>query len=164
MAGMLFWFEETDVFSGRQVHIDAWRYAAVAGQIDTIRCINKTDQKIHMGNMDFKIVGETDEDFIMWCNNHLHQNLVFVETKNSCPESAIPLKDVKHEHVDWYIFGAGCGYPRVYDEESETFKSYVLDKQCVYLPTFRGAQLHPLHIGSCVMLRRYEEIGDGNGG
>ena len=41
MAGIVFWFEnnDRDVFSGRQVDLDAWRYAIKAGGLDKARCL-----------------------------------------------------------------------------------------------------------------------------
>ena len=160
---MVFWFEESDVFSGRQVHIDAWRYAARAGGIQSVRCINKTNHKLNMGNEDFDVIGETDEDFINWCDENSSDNLVFFDTPNTCPDSAIQLRDLDHKAVDWYVFGAGSGFPRVYSKDHNSFIEYTNDKNCCYLPTNKNTMLHPLHIGSCVMLRRFEEIGGYDG-
>lgn len=148
MAGILFWHEDTDVFSGRQINVDAWMYAMNAGGITKARCVNKTTEHIHMGDNDFKVIGNCVEDFLEWCDAHREEVLVFIETENSCPPSAIPLTYLDHSKVDWYVFGSGSGFP----------KSFLDDKQCVFLPTHNGIMLHPLHIGSCVMLRRYEEL------
>ena len=115
MAGILFWYQEydTDVFSGRPIDLDAWRYAIKAGGIDTVKCINETEDEICIGDadMDFEIVGNNFNDFENWLNNH--SNVALFDTEWTCPEGAIPLSDLNHSEIEWYVFGsADHGVPK----------------------------------------------------
>jgi hypothetical protein len=142
MAGILFYFQDcyTDVFSGTRDHLDAWRYAVKAGGIDKIRCINTSgmDASIGFGDMDFEFV---DED---WIKDQT--NIAILDTEWTCPSGAIPLSELDHSEVDWYVFGAAHGHS-------------IKSGQFVYLPMNGRAALHSLHIASAVLLRRWEEVG-----
>lgn len=151
MAGIVFWFEnnDRDVFSGRKVDLDAWRYAVKAGGIEKARCFNATELEVKFDkDFDFEVAGKDNIDFLDWVDSHKEENLVFFDTEWSCPESAIPISDLDHSTVDWYIFGAANG-----------FHSDILrDHNFVYLPINGMGALHSVHIASAVLLRRWETI------
>ena len=151
MAGVVFWFEDNDrdTFSGRQLDLDAWRHALKAGGIDKARCFNisKFDPVI-IGDDDYTIAGTSKKDYIDWVDQHKYENLLFVGSQNECPESAVTLKNVDHNQVDWYIFGRSNGILKTGHE-----------KNFMYLPTKNNLALHSLHIASAVMLDRWSAIG-----
>lgn len=149
MAGIVFWFQEydTDVFSGRPIDLDAWRYAIKAGNIQEVKCVNETEEPISIGdtNMDFEIIGSNFEDFTNWISDH--SNIAIFDTEWTCPEGAIPLSELNHSDIDWYVFGsADLGVPKN------------INAQYVYLPISGTGALHSVHIASAVMLRRWENI------
>ncbi len=143
MAGILFYFQDydVDVFSGKRDDLDAWRYAANAGGIDKIRCVNESEFDVSLGftDMDFDVVDEG------WISNQ--SNVAVLDTEWTCPDGAIPLSELDHSSVDWYVFGAADrGVPQG------------LDAQYVYVPQFGNGALHSLHIAPVVLLRRWESI------
>lgn len=149
MAGIVFWFEDNDrdVFSGRRVDLDAWRYAVKAGGIEKVRCFNSTELEVSFDlGFDFEIAGRDDTDYLEWVDQHRDENLVFFDTEWSCPDFAIPFAEVNHKDVDWYIFGRAAGLPGVPDDR------FIY----TYLPINGSAALHSLHIASAVLLRRWE--------
>ena len=152
MAGIVFWFENSDrdKFSGRQVDLDAWRYAIGAGCISETVCFNKSDYNpvLNAGYSTFKIIDGDRTKFTEWVVEHKDQNLLFIETEWSCPSNAINLGSVNHATIDWYIFGPSNGIPT----ECQEFG------QWCYLPVKDRFALHPVHIASCVLTRRYEEL------
>ena len=150
MAGIVFWFElnDTDVFSGRPVDLDAWRYAIKAGGIDKAVCFNESELELFFdAGFDFTIGGGSVEEYELWIGNHKDLNLVFIETERSCPPGAISISSLDHNNVDYYIFGRSNGVPR-----------NNLGKQYVFLPQNGVAYLHSVHIASAVLLRRWEEL------
>jgi hypothetical protein len=148
--GIVFWFEtfDKDVFSSRPIiDLDAWRYAAKAGGITKLRCINTSGMKIDAGgDMDFEIIGESEEDFIKWVKKHKNQNLILFETPWTAPKGSIPFSKLNHKTADWYVFGSASGI------------SPDLPGKYVYLPQDGTGALHSVHIASAVMLRRWEEL------
>jgi len=143
MAGIVFYFQEwdKDVWSGRAVDLDAWRYAARAGGVEELRCINETDV-VFPDWLNFECINNLTD----WAEEHRNEKLVVVDTEWTCPEGAIPLSELNHSEVDWYIFGSTNPLPK-------------LDWcQYVYLPQYGTGALHSVHIASAVMLRRWEEL------
>lgn len=146
-AGVVFWFqqEDTDVFSSRPIDLDAWRYAIKAGGCDKARCINETEEDLKFdGAFDFETIGSSQADLKNWLADK--ENVVVFQCEWSCPEDAIPLRELDHTKVDWYVFGHGANAP------------FNLDAQYVYMPIADQAGLHPVHAASAVMLRRWEEL------
>jgi hypothetical protein len=150
MAGIVFWFEnfDKDVFSSRHpVDLDAWRYAAKAGDIHNMHCINTSstfsDSQLQLGGTGTNTFSETFED---WYATHSTENIVILETQWTAPPGSIALKDLDHSNVDWYVFGSSSGAP------------IGLPHQYVYLPQNGVAALHSAHIASAVMLRRFEAL------
>ncbi len=147
MAGVVFWFQsqDKDVFSCRPIDLDAWRYAIKSGGINQARCFNETPLPLFFDqDFDFEIAGSNLDDFRDWAKDK--SNLIILQCEWSCPESAIPLSEVDHSKVDWYVFGRGSGLPNN------------LPGQYVYLPQDGLGGLHPVHTASAVLLRRWEEL------
>lgn len=147
MAGIAFWFEDndTDVFSGRTVDLDAWRYAIKAGGITKARCFNSSSLDLFFdAGFDFEVIGSSGEDFNTWINNHSSERLIGFETQWSCPINGQCFSTLDHSTVDWYIFGPSFGIDNN------------LPIEYIYLPQNGIAALHSVHIASAVMLRRWE--------
>jgi hypothetical protein len=153
MAGVVFWFEtnDKDVWSGRPIDLDAWRYAIKAGGIDKARCINELGWPLTFDiDFDFEILGNYSSDFLTWLAQpeRINENIVLFDTEWTCPEGSIPLSELNHQEVDWYVFGASSGIPT----------DLPIECQHVYLPQNGTASLHSVHIASAVMLRRWESV------
>lgn len=139
MPGIVLYFEEndTDVYSGRAIDLDAWNYAIkTVGDIDTMIVVNKTDQKLLTPDamLDFRVVSELPP---------LEGRLVHVVCPwDNCAEK-IPLWDFDHA-VDWYLFGPGTGWT-----------DKIPNAKGVYVPQDGIAACHSVHIATAVMLHRY---------
>ena len=150
MAGIVFWFEsfDKDVFSSRPtIDLDAWRYAAKAGGVDSMRCLNTSFVTLEGGIPDFAIIGASVEDFTNWMNENATANTVIFDTEWSLPDAGTSLKDIDHSTVDWYVFGSADGISHDFSQ-----------CQYAYLPQCGMGALHSVHIASAVMLRRWESL------
>lgn len=129
MAGICFYFEESDVDVWSGKNLDAWNYAAkAAGDIDKMIVINRTSQEIKTpdADLDFKVVSELPE----------LENSV----KICCPwKGGISLWEYDHS-ADWYIFGPSEGW----------------DSGDVHIPTAGRGALHSVHAATVVMCHRYQ--------
>lgn len=151
MSGVVFFFEnnDRDVFSGRTVDLDAWRYAIKAGGIDKAVCVNLSGADLFFdAAFDFTEINSV-VDYKSWLNDRINENIVFLETEWSIPDNKtkLSLRELDHSSIDWYVFGSAAGH------------SFTLDKSFVYLPQDGIGALHSVHIASAVLLRRWEELG-----
>ena len=148
MSGVVFYFQtfDKDVFSSRPIDLDAWRYALQAGGITKARCLNEADANISLGIDDFEIIGTHVDDLLAWQQAHSEDYFAVFDTQWTCPPDAIPLQNLDHSQVDWYVFGGGNGIP------------VNLPGQRVYLPQSGTGSLHSVHVASAVMFRRWEEL------
>lgn len=140
MVGICFYFEDndTDVWSGRRIDLDAWNYAAkAAGDIDEMIVINRTNNTLTTpdGNMAFQVVDEPPT---------LSGHIAHI----CCPwdkmREAVPLWKFDHK-VDWYVFGPANGWQHEVDVG-------------VYVPQAGQAALHSTHVASTVMFHRYRTL------
>lgn len=140
MAGICFYFEryDIDVWSGRDIDLDAWNYACkAAGDIDKAVVINRTSKKLKSfdTSMEFEVVDELP---------HLPGRVVYV----CCPwddvDNRVSLWNFEH-NVDWYVFGPANGWRKKIDSG-------------IYVPQNGLAALHSTHIASTVLLHRYKTL------
>jgi len=132
MAGICFYFEDndSDVYSGRDIDLDAWNYACkAAGDIDRMIVVNRTDNVLTTPDSDmrFEVVTELPD----------LPNAVRVCTPWKGGE---PLWTFDHE-VDWYVFGPSEGWPDV--------------SKGVHIPLAGKAALHAVHAATVVLTHRY---------
>lgn len=135
MAGVVFFFEDNDidVYSGRQIDLDAWHLASrLCKDIDTLIVINRTDVKLTSpnGDIDFRVVDELPE----------LSNAIYL-----CPHAKKTIYEIDHNEVDWYVFGPAAGWGFESDE-------------MVSIPAPRGNHLHSQHVMSAVMFDRYRNL------
>lgn len=142
MVGLCFFFEDNDrdVWSGREIDLDAWRYAAKASGIDEMVVVNRTETPISQIDLEIAlhVVQEVPE-------------LPGVVASLVCPWRPWPatsLWDFDHA-VDWYVFGPADGWQQR------------PQGQLVTVPQAGLAALHAVHIASVVMLHRYEVLSRG---
>jgi hypothetical protein len=157
LAGIVFYFEDydKDVYSGRRIDLDAWNYAMKSGGIDKAICFNcvhdiklQMDNKIHFTEIHAHNV-KPRVILSQWLNeNGIDKKIVLFTPPKSAPNDAIHIKDLEHNTVDWYVFGPSVGVDSDYK-----------NTQYVYIPTAdERIDLHSVHIGSYVMLRRFESL------
>jgi hypothetical protein len=140
MTGITFFFEnnDTDVWSGRRVDLDAWNYACkAAGDIDSVIIINKTAMEIkHFDvKMNTHIVSTWEEAEEIMSGDR--------QTFITCPwdgGSHSPLYDFDHK-TDWYVFGPASGWK--------------VPRDGIYIPQAGRGSLHSMHIASAVLLHRF---------
>ena len=131
MAGLCFFFEDpdVDVWSGKD--LDAWNYAAkLAGDIDKMVVINKTDQVITSPDraLDFTVLKDLpDFDDAVYLTPPWHKS-------NS-------LWNFDHD-VDWYVFGPAAGW---------AFES----DNMICIPQHGMGAVHSVHAATTVMFHRY---------
>ena len=147
MAGIIFFFEETsrDVFSGRPQDLDAWNYAIkIAGDIDNMVIINRTNQRIRRVDSDLKNfhVLDTLPDFDLW------GRVVHVVCPWDATGNKTTLWGFDHA-VDWYVFGPASGWGS-------------LQSECaVFIPQAGKGALHALHVAPIIMAHRFYKIKGG---
>ena len=135
MAGVAFYFEDndTDVYSGRAIDLDAWHLASkVPGDITKMLIVNRTEQKLHTPDtqLDFSIVTELP----------ILERAIYLD-----PTRGTSLWDLDHSEVEWYVFGPASGWGHLADPE----------KRYVHIPQGGIAHCHSQHIMTAVMLHRY---------
>lgn len=140
MAGVCFFFEDpdVDVWSGK--NLDAWNYAfKMAGDIDRIHVINKTDQVLK--NPDDSVIFTTTDDFTDWDYTGTAALMLppWYDTDTS-------LWSFNHK-VDWYVFG-----PAVENIEMP-------DATVVHIPMHGRGALHAVHAATVVMAHRFHALG-----
>lgn len=142
MVGLCFFFEpnDVDVWSGREIDLDAWNYAAkAAGDIDRVIVINRSGAKLRF---DSDISFETTEAF-----PQLEGRIAFFHAPSETSSSGISLWTFDHA-VDWYAFGPAAGWTRKTGIE-------------VFVPTANGIPFHAIHAASIVMAHRYRVVSRG---
>ena len=138
MAGICFYFEDSDVDMWSGKDFDAWNYACkVAGDIDKAFVINRTSQTLQSFDqtMDFRAFDNLTE-----AQEAMTGTLCFV----GCPWDVgiyKPINEFEHAAIDWYIFGPASGWKEPH---------YGL---C--LPQAGGGAVHSVHAATAVMFYRY---------
>ena len=143
MAGILFYFEpnDIDVWSGRDIDLDAWNYAAKVGKIDRVIIVNKTDYPLR----------PFDESIVTHIvpildNMHLHAMGHITQIVGPALSSkAKPIWTFDHQ-TDWYFFGPASGWTDLFGNISITIPSPV------------AGGLHATHIATTVMFHRYKTL------
>lgn len=142
MPGLVFHFEnpDVDVYSGRDIDLDAWGYAAkIPGDI--------TDMKVV--NLSTHVFGPLDQSFTWEIVTDINQlTLTGTKTYMIMPgEHAQETNLFSFDHMtDWYIFGPAAGWGGVHPG--------------VCVPQHNPAiALHAVHACSNVMFHRYQIIG-----
>jgi hypothetical protein len=136
LAGIAFFFEDndTDVYSGRRVDLDAWNYASkMSNDIDRAIIVNRTDQKLQSFDraMDIEIVDTLPE---------LDGTVTRVVTPWSADDDTVELYDFDHR-TDWYVFGPAAGFSP--------------DGSSVTIPQAGRGAMHSVHTASVVMAHRH---------
>lgn len=136
MPGVCFFFEENsaDVWSGRPIDLDAWRYAILlAGDVDRVHIVNRTAAPLHVG---LEVLCSESSELPAFDGVVAHA---------VCPWDAatvrIPLWDFDHR-VDWYVFGPAAGW----HQEAPLG---------VYIPQAGMAAVHSVHAATVFMAHRY---------
>ncbi len=115
MKAAVFFFEtcDVDVWSGRQIDLDAWRYNTKMFGLDTLIMIDKIPggSKYQHFDEEQKFFRYTEISEFEAAHPNLHQ--YWFESPWSFPKSVIPtkLRDLKHAKDDVaYIFGPAVGF------------------------------------------------------
>lgn len=132
MAGIAFFFEDEniDVYSGHLIDLGVWNLAAkLAGDITKLLVVNHTQLQLVMPDADinFTVVTELPE----------LENAAFMT-----PDRGIPLWDIDHSKVDWYVFGPAGGWDNK-------------ERDYINIPQNGMAHCHSAHVVQTVMFHRY---------
>lgn len=153
--GICFYFEDNniDVYSGRLIDLDAWRYACKAFGVYTMRVINKTRQLLAMHDMemDFKEYS-SEEEFLA---DSINDKLIYVECplllNNVVKYEELPVfqHPVEGDGYIFYCFGPADGFrPKSQD-----------DKIWITIPmTNLSMVMHSVHAVICVLYDRYLKL------
>ena len=140
MAGIVFYFEDNDkdVWSGRNIDLDAWNYNCKIGGIDKAIVVNLTHQNLITfdGNMDITFVDEMPS---------LIGNITQLVTPNEVAE-ATSLYEFNHQ-TDWYVFGPASGWRG--NHFANTFLT---------IPESTPIYHHSVFVGATVMYHRDKVI------
>jgi len=145
VPGLAIHFErnDIDVWSGRQIDLDAYRYACKAFGFDKLVVINLTGEKITVGDSafdwrEFKSVEEfleTTTDRVLW-----------FDLPHRIPPGCTPRIIGKQPHPKaecWYMFGPAAGWAPAPTKGD--------DKQWATMPQLGSGALHGTHVASIVM-------------
>jgi hypothetical protein len=139
MAGLVFYYQDSDIDVWSGHNLDAWNYAAsAAGSIDKMIVINQTDQVVNTPNasLEFRLVEEMPV-------LEGHKTLVV------CPWEIAPkvsLANFDHD-TDWYVFGPAQGWGNP------------LPSADAYLTIPQAGQgaCHSVHVATAIMYDRYSK-------
>lgn len=143
MAGVCFFFEpeHVDVFSGRDISLDAWNYAVkAAGDISEAVIIDRVGTaRAFDADLPTLILGDITE----WTPTG---STILIDTPWHT-DNPVSLWDFNHQ-VDWYVFGPAAGWTNRTDGS-------------LVIPQAGTGALHACHVASIVMLHRFAVIGGG---
>ena len=141
MSGICFFFENSDidVWSGRDIDLDAWNYACKVADIKKAIIINKTNKKLKPfdADMDIKIVNEFSPKLL---KGDVTQVVTPWEKKG-----ATSLWNFNHK-TDWYVFGPADGWRQYFGKRQLT------------IPQNGEGACHAVHIATVVMFHRYKTL------
>ena len=141
MPGIVFYFEENDkdVWSGRDIDLEAWASACqAAGDITKVIIINQTNTKLRTFDPDknFKITDKLPDN--------LEGHITYVICPWDKAQNKQSLWDFDHQ-TDWYIFGPSvgwCNHP-------------IQNGIYIPVPDNKRIALHATHIASVVLMHRF---------
>lgn len=133
MFGVCLHFEDNDrdVWSGRPIDLDAWRYALKAFGGDRLAVINLTDAVLSVQDMNISV-----EEYLSlndFTSAHADERLVYVELGGPS------LQEFTHPADCWYVFGG---------------TTVTLPQADVTVPT-NGITLHPVHVEQIILWDRF---------
>jgi hypothetical protein len=140
MAGICFYYEDTDVdvWSGKD--LDAWNYACkIGGGIDKSFVINTTAQTLHPFDvlMDFQVFTDLESALLAMAGSKTYFTTPWT------PGNHASISGFNHM-TDWYLFGPGAGWGQSLDG--------------VFIPQAGGGAAHSVHAATHVMYHRFQTL------
>lgn len=139
---------DRDVWSGRLIDFDAYRYSIQAFGINKMRVINLTSMELPGKDrmdqaLDYKVYSSYAEFFADEAGPY-----VAFETEWSYPKNVkpIPLNNLTHFNKGWYVFGPSEGF--------KPFPADLMDVEWSYLPVKPRIAWHTTHVVAAVMWDR----------
>lgn len=132
MVGAAFFFEanDVDVYSGRQIDLDAWYLATrLTDDVRSILVVNRTDVALSTPNVDY--------DFQVVQELPVLPGALYLD-----PVRGPPLSTIDHSAVEWYVFGPASGW----DAE---------DRNYAHVPQAGTGHCHSQHVMTHIMYERY---------
>jgi hypothetical protein len=150
-TGVCLHFESTDadVYSGRIIDLDAWRYSAKAFGFDSVAIVNLSTLEISWN--DEGLVYSAYYDLAAFEEATAGDSVVYLDPEWRFPEGMVPnkLADYTHPTGDvWYVFGPATGFMPAADDG----KTWLTVEQAGV-----GA-MHAEHIAPAVMWHRYNQL------
>ena len=105
---ILFHFDDwsADVWSGRQIDLDAWFLLRSLWGVEKLACINLTDQEIKTGRENFEVFDSFD-DFLC-----AHENEPMTQMQHP-NKTSLPLSSINLESNEWVLFGPAQGWDNI---------------------------------------------------
>ncbi len=153
MKAVVFHFEssDADVWSGRQIDLDAWRYNSKMFGLDTLIMIDKVPGGAKYQHLDEEQKFYRYESLEEFESAHPNLTKYYFESPWSFPPSITPtvLKDLTHQNNDVaYIFGPAIGF-KIATEDKRTW---------VTIPQIGIAATHSIFIAPIVFYDRNQKI------
>ena len=99
---------DRDVYSGRQIDLDAYRYACKAFGVSEIAVINSGKIEYEMNDESMKLEEfDSFEDFRL---AHQDESITIVEVPWAAPADAVGLHKENVPRTDWYVIGPARGW------------------------------------------------------
>lgn len=108
---LAFFLEENDrdVYSGRPIDFDAYRYSCKAFGVPEMAVINS--DKIEYSFQDKSIKLTEYSSFEDFCENNKNQKIILLEAPWSAPAGCLTLgKHEVSEDIDWFVVGPSTGW------------------------------------------------------
>lgn len=109
---------DTDVWSGRRIDFDQYRYVCRAWDIKHLAIVNRTTYAVGSDNLPNPSEIDSTLDITIWPNyaeffkQHMDDPFVAFETEWTIPPECepVPLNNLSHLRVGWYVFGPADGF------------------------------------------------------
>ena len=136
---LAFFFEDSDkdIYSGRLIDLDAYRYACKAFGVNHMAVINLSTEEISMN--DDGILLEQYSSFEEFKNSHKDSKMLLTEVPWACPAGAYILNKELPE-FDWIVIGPSTGWI-----------PHPQDVEWLLVPQNGKGALHSQHIATLIL-------------
>lgn len=154
MVGICFHFEDNyrDVYSGRQIDLDAWRYVGKGFGVSDFAMIDCCSGGANAAMMDTEVAFEKFDDFQSFLAAKPGIVHVQVEPSWAVPDgqTVTDVDQFTHPSGDvWYCFGYGAS----------NFTEGVVPDHWVSIPMCKPLELHSVHSVGIVLHDRFVKLG-----
>ncbi len=152
-----FELNDIDVWSGREIDLDAYRYTLKGFGLNKLIVINLAGAKLPTSKafdqeMDYRVL-DTYEEFFEQELGRSQLTLFEPQWEFGSHYAPTALQDLSHSKEGWYVFGPAMGFD----------KSWVdLDIRYSYMPMIPRCAWHTTHLVAAVLWDRQKAISYGS--